>query len=207
VGRLPLDTEKNMNQSTLSLNKRDEIIRVAAKLFRSLGYIETSMKDIADRVNILKGSLYYHFSSKEELLNEVVNEGIDRLLVLAQQVYKQYEQSPRERLKHLVEIHILHLTRNNENLVIATNQIDKLSLEHRENYIYKRNLYEKLLRETLEEGIRVDEFPPVDIKLTVFAILGTCNWIIQWYKHDGPYSAEHIADYFSNLICDRMLAK
>ncbi|MCG9967416.1 TetR/AcrR family transcriptional regulator [Pelotomaculum terephthalicicum JT] len=202
-----MDTEKNMNQSTLSLNKRDEIIRVAAKLFRSLGYIETSMKDIADRVNILKGSLYYHFSSKEELLNEVVNEGIDRLLVLAQQVYKQYEQSPRERLKHLVEIHILHLTRNNENLVIATNQIDKLSLEHRENYIYKRNLYEKLLRETLEEGIRVDEFPSVDIKLTVFAILGTCNWIIQWYKHDGPYSAEHIADYFSNLICDRMLAK
>ncbi|OPX83268.1 MAG: HTH-type transcriptional repressor KstR2 [Pelotomaculum sp. PtaB.Bin013] len=203
---MPLDTEKNMNQSTLSLNKRDEIIRVAAKLFRSLGYIETSMKDIADRVNILKGSLYYHFSSKEELLNEVVNEGIDRLLVLAQQVYKQYEQSPRERLKHLVEIHILHLTRNNENLVIATNQIDKLSLEHRENYIYKRNLYEKLLRETLEEGIRVDEFSPVDIKLTVFAILGTCNWIIQWYKYDGPYSAEHIADYFSNLICDRMLA-
>ncbi|MDF9409877.1 MAG: HTH-type transcriptional repressor KstR2 [Pelotomaculum sp. PtaB.Bin013] len=203
-----MDQEKNLIYEDLSgLNKRDEIIRVAAKLFRNLGYIETSMKDIADRVGILKGSLYYHFSSKEELLNEVINKGIDLLLVIAQQVYKQYEQNPQERLKQLVKLHLLHLTNNNEYLVIATNQTDKLTLEHRENYIVKRDLYESLLRETLEEGIRADQFPPLDIKLTILAILGMCNWIVQWYKHDGPYSAEYITDYLSTLICDRMLAK
>jgi len=203
-----MDREKNLLAEAYSCNnKRDEIIQVAAKLFRRLGYIETSMKDIADRVGILKGSLYYHFSSKEELLNEVINEGIDRLLVVARQVYEQHKLSPRERLKHLIEIHLLHLTINNEFLLIASNQIDKLTPEHRENYIVKRDNYEKLLRETLEEGIRANEFPPVDIKLTILAILGMCNWLIQWYQHDGPYSAEYIADYLSTLICDRMLAK
>ncbi|OPX86942.1 MAG: HTH-type transcriptional repressor KstR2 [Pelotomaculum sp. PtaB.Bin104] len=203
-----MDREINLLTEAFSgLNKRDEIIQVAAKLFRRLGYAETSMKDIADKVGILKGSLYHHFSSKEELLNEVINEGINRLLVVALRVHEKHRQSPRERLKLLIEIHLLHLTKNNENLVIASNQIDKLTPEHRDNYIVKRDLYEKLLRETLEEGIRADEFPPVDIKLTVLAILGMCNWLIQWYQHDGPYSAEYIADYLSALICDRMLAK
>ncbi|OPX86618.1 MAG: HTH-type transcriptional repressor KstR2 [Pelotomaculum sp. PtaB.Bin104] len=157
-------------------------------------------------MGILKGSLYYHFSSKEELLNEVINEGINQLLVAAQQVSEEHKLSPRERSRHLIEIHLLHLTKNNKYLVIASNQIDKLTPEHRDNYIVKRDLYEKLLRETLEEGILVDEFPPVDTKLTVLAILGMCNWLIQWYQHDGTYSAEYIADYLSTLICDRMLA-
>jgi len=203
-----MSREKNLSSEAFSgLSKRDEIIQVAATLFRSVGYLETSMKDIADVVNILKGSLYYHFSSKEELLNEVINEGIDRLLIAVQQVYEQYMSSPRERLKHLIEIHLLHLTKNNRNLVIATNQIDKLTPEYRVNYIYKRDLYEKMLRETLQEGINIGEFFPVDTKLAIFAILGMCNWLIQWYHHDGPYSAEYIADYLSTLICDRMLAK
>ncbi|OPX90185.1 MAG: HTH-type transcriptional repressor KstR2 [Pelotomaculum sp. PtaB.Bin104] len=202
-----MDREKNhLTEASSSINKRDEIIQVAGELFRRLGYAETSMKDIADRVGILKGSLYYHFSSKEELLNEVINEGINRLLVVAQQVYEKHK-SPRERLKKLIEIHVLHLTTNNKNLVIASNQIDKLTPEHRDSYIVKRDLYEKLLRETLEEGIRADEFPPVDIKLTVLSILGMCNWLIQWYQHNGPYSPEYIAYYLSGLICDRMLAK
>lgn len=190
-----------------SLNKRDEIIQVAAELFRRLGYAETSLKDIANRVGILKGSLYYHFSSKEELLNEVINEGINKILSVAQQICNKKELSPRERLRYLTKNHLLHLIKNNMYLVIASNQIDKLTPEHRDEYIVKRDLYEKLLRETLEEGIRAEEFSPVDIKLTVFAILGICNWIIQWYRNDGPYSSEYIADYLSTLICDRMLAK
>ncbi|MDD3654965.1 MAG: hypothetical protein PHO01_12465 [Desulfotomaculaceae bacterium] len=59
----------------------------------------------------------------------------------------------------------------------------------------------------MEEGIRAEQFPPVDIKLTVLAILGMCNWLVQWYRNDGPYSSEYIADYLSVLISDRMLAK
>ncbi|MDD3654966.1 MAG: TetR/AcrR family transcriptional regulator [Desulfotomaculaceae bacterium] len=126
------------------LNKRDEIIQVAAELFRRLGYAETSMKDIANRVGILKGSLYYHFSSKEELLNEVINEGINKILSIALQICEKRELTPRERLKYLIKIHLLHLTKNNMYLVIASNQIDKLTPEHRDQYIFKRDIYEKL---------------------------------------------------------------
>jgi hypothetical protein len=74
-------------------------------------------------------------------------------------------------LKQLIQNHILHLTTNNEFLLIASNQIDKLTEQHREKYIAKRDMYEKLLRETLEKGIQTGDFPPIDVRLTALAIL------------------------------------
>ena len=64
--------------------KKQEIVRIAAKLFEQLGYERTSMSAIADRVGGSKATLYGYFSSKEELLRTVldqdVNEEADRLL-------------------------------------------------------------------------------------------------------------------------------
>jgi len=188
-------------------NRREEIIRAAAILFRRQGFDATSMQDIAAAVGMLKGSLYYHFASKEELLNEVVNRGVDRLLAGAEPIFASPDLGPREKLRQLIRNHLLHLAQNNDSLVIASYVADKLEKEHRKAYVAKRDRYEGFLRQVVVEGIAAGEFPPVDVKLTVWAILGMCNWSIQWYRPDGPYSAEYIADYMSHLICDLMLAK
>ena len=54
--------------------RRKEIIDAAAALFREKGYAATSIQDVADAVNILKGSLYYYIKSKDDLLFEVIQE-------------------------------------------------------------------------------------------------------------------------------------
>jgi|GEM_PF-1371147 len=51
---------------------RSEIVLAAGDLMRDKGYAATSMKDVADRVGLLKGSLYSHFSSKEEMVPEIL---------------------------------------------------------------------------------------------------------------------------------------
>ncbi|MEH3146677.1 MAG: helix-turn-helix domain containing protein [Methylobacterium frigidaeris] len=56
----------------MAKTSRMEIVLVARELFRDRGYAGTSMKDIADRVGLLKGSLYAHFASKEDLVPEVL---------------------------------------------------------------------------------------------------------------------------------------
>jgi AcrR family transcriptional regulator len=189
------------------LNKRDEILLEANKLFHKKGYNGTSMQDIADRVNLLKGSLYHHFSSKEELLFELINESIDRLLLVTGQIFERTDLGTREKLRELIKQHVLHLTGSNESLLIATNELDKLSEKHRESYSAKRKEYSKFWREVLEEGIQNGEFPPTDIGLTSLAIRGMINWLVEWYKQEGTYKSEYIADHFSNLVCDMMLAK
>src|SRR5258708_39611620 len=57
----------------------DDIVSAAAKVFRTKGYHAATVRDIADEVGILRGSLYHHFDSKEELLYLVVKEPIAQM--------------------------------------------------------------------------------------------------------------------------------
>jgi len=57
-------------------NRLAQILDEAARLFREKGYAATSMRDIASAVDMLPGSLYYHFAAKEDLLVAVYEEGV-----------------------------------------------------------------------------------------------------------------------------------
>ena len=65
----------------------EDIVSAAAKVFRTKGYHAATVRDIADEVGILKGSLYHHFDSKEDLLYLVVKEPIA-------QMYRTISESP-----------------------------------------------------------------------------------------------------------------
>lgn len=61
---------------TVDLSTREQILNVARALFADKGYDATSMREIAQAVNISKPALYYHFDSKEEILRALVDESI-----------------------------------------------------------------------------------------------------------------------------------
>lgn len=185
-------------------NKREEILEAAASLFRHQGFDGTSMQDIASAVGMLKGSLYYHFSSKEEILYEVVCKGINWLLAGAEPIARS-GQSPMQKMRQLVERHARHLMENNDSIVIFSQENNKLSPQHRQVYLARRDRYEAIMREVLEEGMRTGEFAPADARLLVKAILGMLNWLIQWYRPTGRLSPDEIVQFFSNLVCDRLL--
>ena len=63
---------------------RQRILDVAVDLFIEQGYAGTSVRDISERLGMTKGSLYYHFASKEDVLNALVTplmEDLDRFTV------------------------------------------------------------------------------------------------------------------------------
>src|SRR5215470_15898938 len=60
-------------------NRRVQLLDAAARLFNQRGYHATSMRDIARAVDMLSGSIYYHFSSKQEMLLAVYAEGARRI--------------------------------------------------------------------------------------------------------------------------------
>lgn len=57
--------------------RKNEILDVAQHLFHEKGYVQTTVEDIMRECNIAKGTLYYHFKSKEEILSAVINRQID----------------------------------------------------------------------------------------------------------------------------------
>lgn len=185
-------------------NMREEIYEAAAMLFRRKGYTGTSMQDIADEVGILKGSIYYHFSSKDEIFREVLNRGIEPVLKGAESLIRE-NLDVQEKMRTFIYNHVNYIIEHNNSLVLFFQEREKLPSSHMQFYLEKRNRYEELLCEILKEGVEEGIFPHVDVKLTCFSIFGMCNWIIQWYDPYGPKSPEEIIEHMQFLICDLML--
>ncbi len=186
-------------------NMRDEILEVTAQLFKKKGFTGTSMQDIAKEVGILKGSIYYYFNSKNDIFREVLNNGINPVLKNAELIVAE-KLSSREKLRKLINHHMGYIMDHNLSLIIYFQEREKLPAIQMEKYLEKRDRYENFFREILKEGIEKGDFPDVNVTLTVFAMLGMCNWIIQWYNPKGVQSAEEIKTYMEHLIFERMLS-
>ena len=71
-----------------SAERRTQILDVSEELFASKGYVSTSTNDIIEKVGIARGTLYYHFKSKEEILDAVVLRFTNNLIKKAREVSK-----------------------------------------------------------------------------------------------------------------------
>ena len=75
-----------MQHATSSRDTKAAIHRAAVDLFSTQGYDKTSLREIAEQVGITKASLYYHYSSKQELLRAIVGTFLDDVLAVLRQV-------------------------------------------------------------------------------------------------------------------------
>lgn len=193
-----------LNSESTGKNKRNEILVQAARLFRKKGFSGTSMQDIARDVGIRKGSIYYYFNSKNEIFREVLSKGISPLLKNAEFIMLK-DLSPAEKLRELICSHIYYIMHNNYSLVLYFQEKEKISAEETKVYLDSRIKYEKIFKDVLAQGIEEGSFPKIDVVFTIYAILGMCNWIIQWYNPKGPRNPQEIIDHMVYLICDLML--
>jgi TetR/AcrR family transcriptional regulator, cholesterol catabolism regulator len=185
---------------TASRKRREEIFDAAARIFHEKGYEATSIQDVADAVGILKGSLYYYITSKEDLLFQVIDE-VHRESLEKLDALKQVEGDSLVRLRRFIESHVENNARNLVRIGVFFHDFRSLSPERRAQIVAERDLYDKALRSLIREGqVEGVVAEDVDPKLTAMAILGMMNWIYQWYRPDGSHSPERIAREFANLV-------
>ena len=181
-------------------HRRDQLLTAAAELFSERGYHGTSMQHLAERLGILRGSLYAHISSKEDLLFEIVDRGADRFITRMEEVVAS-EAPPSEKLKQALSAHISTVAEHMEASTVFLNDWRFLSDERRELIQAKRDLYESLVQEIIEEGIEWGVFAEnLDPRGATIFVLSTANWVYQWYRADGPLSPDEIASMFSEMI-------
>ncbi len=180
-------------------DRRQEIIDAAAAIFARNGYEATSIQDIAEAVDILKGSLYYYIDSKEDLLFDVIQDVHEPALSnLARQ--ESSDGAAIDRLRMFVTDHVTYNARNMTKIAVFFHDFRSLSGERRETIVQERDRYDHFLRELIAQG--QDEgtiCPGINGKLAAFAILGLMNWMYQWYKSTGEKSVEQIADAFAEM--------
>lgn len=75
-----------------------EILDTAERLFSTEGYSKTAMSDIASEIGVAKGTLYYHFKSKEEVMDAIILRTLNRRVTRAKQIIADKNMQANEKL-------------------------------------------------------------------------------------------------------------
>jgi len=180
--------------------RRAELVVAAAKLFSRRGYHGTSMKHLADDLGMLKGSLYAHIGSKEELLYDVVAEGAERFLERGGAAVRM-ETSASERLEAFLVGHIETAVEHLDAATVFLNEWRYLSDDLRSDIQAKRDAYEALVRTIVADGIASGEFrADADVAMTARLVLSAGNWVYAWYQPGGSLTSTDIGHRYTELL-------
>ena len=189
---------KTLNGSTAEI-RREEIIKAASRLFCEKGYERTTVRDLADAVDMHSGSLFLYFATKEEIFLAVLKAGMHRAeVILNEQLAK--AQTPREKLAAICHGHLTAiLGAERDAFTIVLRDWRTLSPESRLQVIALRDEYEKHIGRVLDD-LAGTGLIPEDTRLFRFFLLGALNWTVQWYRSTGDLTIDDLAEGFLSLI-------
>ncbi|MET0850131.1 MAG: TetR/AcrR family transcriptional regulator, partial [Candidatus Rokuibacteriota bacterium] len=184
----------------------DDILAAAAKVFKTKGYHAASVQDIADAVGILKGSLYHHFKSKEELLYLIVKEPIARMYATMAEIAAS-DRTAGEKLRRAILAHLEGLDQHYPHLFVYLREREEMKRGFQERFKLSPKQYERHWQQVLREGVKSGEFrPDLDVRVVSYGVLGMLNWLYRWYEPGGRLGVREVAEQFSALALSGLTA-
>ncbi len=178
--------------------KRDAVIRTAARAFRTRGYHNTSLDDIAAELNVTKPTVYHYVENKEQLLFECFRTGLKQIMEAFDEVATA-KMPARDRLGVVMTRYAEAITSDfGWCMVQAENQ--DLSPAMSKKVKTLKSEIDQGLRRLIREGARDGSLRKCDEKMAAFAIAGSLNWIAHWYRSDEALTAGEIAERFVELF-------
>jgi AcrR family transcriptional regulator len=182
----------------LEANRREDLLRAAARLFVEKGFAATTTRDIAEAVGMRSGSPFYHFRSKQELLKAAMIEGLEN-------GYRRLQAAsaglvdPEQRLRVMIRTHLGNLLEGDCQVPMLLYESRSLDATARAEIAAVSDRYQWSWQATLDElaasgRLRNSSRPR---RLLLFGML---NWTSQWYRPDGELSLDEIAEAAADLL-------
>jgi AcrR family transcriptional regulator len=186
------------------MNKtKRKIFETAMTLFAQKGYEATSVEEITATVGVAKGTLYYHFSSKEEIYNFLIDEGM-KLLYNSIEIKTANLSDPISKLKAVIIIQLKIIMKYDEFITILLSQIWGNEPRHQyfRKYIYE---YIDIIKKIIKEGIDKGVIKQGNSELIASMIFGAiCSMNIHKKKMNGEMDlvqlSNDIVEYAINGI-------
>jgi AcrR family transcriptional regulator len=175
-------------------NRRADLVRAVAQLFREKGFAGTTIRDVASAVGMRSGSPFYHFTNKHELLMAVMEEGLQLGLerTRAVAVVDAKGLAPTERFRRLVRTHygsILH-DAGSDFIPVMLYDWRSLPVRYKRRTIELKDRYDAIWQATLDELHREGRLA-ADARLARLMILGAINFSATWYR-SKPRTARRV---------------
>jgi AcrR family transcriptional regulator len=185
------------------ITRRNEIIRIAARLFSERSYYDVTMDEVAAKVGVAKGTLYLYFESKEKLYLAILENGFKALESLIEREVAKGDPAP-EILKKVLRLIFGFYRQNMDILRILSRDETHLIREHYNFTEHWRHRGIKLYEKILAKGVKEGSFHPVNIRLTALIIFGLVRSVTFFYETDK--TAQETAEEVFSLIGRAIIA-
>ena len=177
--------------STQKKSKKIIIQETAARLFRDKGYSATSMRDLAEAVNLKASSLYNHIASKEEILRDICFENAQRFLSSMDEV-EAMNASAAAKVEALLQLHVRTAMEDATSVTAFNDEWRHLNEPYLGEFKALRKNYEQRFEQLIREGIAAGEFRPVSATVTLYTIFSSFRWLYDWFQPGKARTAEEV---------------
>lgn len=180
-----------------------EVLRGATTVFQRVGYVQSTLEDVATEVGINRATLYYYVGTKEELLVALLagpihdlRRGVESIAAEAIPV--------RDKLTALLREYVQVLDTHPELMVFLAENIHKvMSGEAADEIISDADRYGTILTALVAQGMKAGEIrDDLEPRVAVMGVLGMFNWIHRWYDPNGPLTLPDIGRGFIDMALD-----
>ncbi|MED1204060.1 TetR/AcrR family transcriptional regulator [Heyndrickxia acidicola] len=180
---------------------KEKIVQQSILLFEKYGFSQTSIQDIVDALSVTKGTFYYYFNSKEELLMKIHLQYIEQLLKKQEKIMENPSLTHKEKISGIVELLITDIGEKGPSARVFFREIRHLKGENSSEIKEMRKQFRLKIEEIVRLGVEAGEFRDgLQIEMTAFGILGVTNWSYQWYDPSKQISDKQLADIFVDMI-------
>lgn len=185
-------------------NRRQEISEAAARVFNRMGYQSASLTAVAAEMGVDRATLYYYFSSKEQLFDEIVQSVLEGNDALARRIADSAI-SPARKMRELVSALMIGYAVSYPLMYIYIREdlahvSDKRSTWSEKMKVLNRSIEQSII-DIIEQGFADGSFRRIGSAKTVaYGILGMVNWSHRWFKPDRSEPAEEIGKTFAELV-------
>jgi AcrR family transcriptional regulator len=181
--------------------RREELTRIAARLFAEQGYQGTSLADLAEALGVQKPSLYHHIAAKEDLLWEVAWEGANAFHAALDAVPA--EAPAAERIRLALRAHLAVVAGQLDIATVFVREWRYLEGERHERFVAERRRYEARVRDLFRAGVEESQLrTDLDVLTATLLFLSAANWAYTWLRPGSD--TEQLADRLYGTLLDGM---
>ena len=175
------------------------LLTSAVRCFAYNGFHATTTRDISTASGLSSAAMYVHFSSKEEVLFEIMRAGHQRVLDHIQEPEMATVESAAERLRAIVSRYTSWHARHHVAARVCQIELNGLSPEHYDVILQLRHATNDVFRDAVSRGVKDGSFTDVDVIRVVRSIFSLGIDLVRWYRPDRSDSPEQLGEFNAHL--------
>lgn len=184
----------NANGEETAKAIRTAAVRVIAKH----GFQAASLREIAKEVGIRAPSLYNHIKSKEKLLYELLKDPLTEMIAEYMSLTQDVS-DPVERLRIFAQVHLGFHLHSRLEVFIGNMELRSLTPAHYRIIAGLREKYTQLLNDIIDDGVKAGVFQAQETRVVTLVMFGMLSGVCNWYRPNGPMSAEEMLQLHTEL--------